>query len=494
MKDRQYLAIDLKSFYASVECVERGLDPIDTCLVVADESRTQKTICLAVSPALKAYGTGPRPRLFEVFQKIELENAFRGNKNKSYSSAILKENPDYAIDFLIAPPRMSLYIDYSSRIYDIYMRFVASDDILIYSIDEVFIDITEYLVYYKISSHDLAMKIIREVLKETGITATAGIGTNMYLAKVAMDIVAKKMNPDKDGVRVAQLDEMKYRTILWEHFPLTDFWRVGTGIAAKLAYYGIFTMGDLARTSIKNEKLLFKLFGVNAELLIDHAWGREPVTIKLANEYKSGTKSISSGQVLQAPYSAGEARNVIIEMADALSYELLEKGYVTNQIVLTIGYDVESLINPNVKSKYSGKIKTDHYGRKVPYHAHGTTNIERYTSSSNTLIEKVAELYDRIINPILLIRRLTIVANNIIDEKEVKKNSPFLQINLFSDYDKVLRKERREKRILQEERSRQEAVLKLRSKYGKNIVLRGLNFAERTTQKDRNSQIGGHKA
>lgn len=488
--NRKYIAIDLKSFYASVECIERGLDPMDTCLVVADESRTEKTICLAVSPALKAYGTGGRPRLFEVVQKIREVNANRGRLGKSFSAKVLKEHKDFAVDYLVAPPQMQLYIDYSSRIYDIYLNFIAPEDIHIYSIDEVFIDATEYLNTYKMSAHDLAMKIIRTVFADTGITATAGIGTNLYLAKIAMDIVAKKMPPDKDGVRIAELDEMSYRHHLWNHLPLTDFWRVGRGLARSLAQYGIYTMGDIARQSVVNENLLYNLFGVNAELLIDHAWGWEPVTLAEVKAYRPETKSMSSGQVLQEPYTSEKARTVILEMADSVSFDLIEKRLVTDQLVLTIGYDVESL---NDKT-YNGRVRTDYYGRKVPEHAHGTINIELPTSSSAILIQKTAELYDRIVNPNLLIRRLTLSINHLIDETKVDKQKYAVQLDLFSDYEEEKEKKEEEKENLEKERRRQEALLNLRKKFGKNVVLRGLNYAEGSTQKERNRQIGGHKA
>ena len=494
MKTRQYIAIDLKSFYASVECVERNLDPLDTCLVVADASRTEKTICLAVSPALKAYGTGGRPRLFEVVQKIRDVNFDRGKDGKSYSARVLKEHPEFAVDYLIAPPQMQLYIDYSARIFNVYLRFIAPEDIHIYSIDEVFIDATEYLDTYKTTAHNLAMTIIRAVLKETGITATAGIGTNLYLSKVAMDIVAKKMRPDKDGVRIAELDEMSYRRELWDHQPLTDFWRIGRGYAKSLAQYNIFTMGDIARQSINNEELLYRLFGVNAELLIDHAWGWEPVTMSMVKSYKPESKSMSSGQVLQEPYTAEKARTVVLEMTDSISFDLIEQGLVTDQIVLTIGYDVESLTNPKIKSNYTGKIKKDWYGRNVPVHSHGTINIEPPTSSSTVMIEKVAELYDRIINPHLLIRRLTLSINHLIDEKKMNEERFTFQPDLFSDYDTAIRQLREENEEKAKERRRQEVLLNLRKKFGKNIVLRGLNYSEGATQKERNRQIGGHKA
>ena len=389
---RQYIAIDLKSFYASVECVERGLDPLDTCLVVADMSRTEKTICLAVSPALKAFGLGGRPRLFEVSSRVREVNRARGRNGKSTSGSVLKTRTDYAVDYIVAPPRMALYLEYSSRIYQVYLRYIAPEDIHVYSIDEVFIDVTSYKNTYKLSTHDLAMKMIREVLAETGITATAGIGTNMYLCKVAMDIVAKKMPPDKDGVRIAELDEMSYRRQLWDHTPLTDFWRVGRGTARRLAPYGIHTMGDIARFSLSHEGLLYRIFGVNAELLIDHAWGWEPVTMDMVKSYRPENRSISTGQVLTCPYSTDKARIVVLEMADAMALELFDMGVVSDQIVLEIGYDVTSLDNPTARARYDGLITTDHYGRQVPAHAHGTANIDPPTSSSCIMMQHIGRL------------------------------------------------------------------------------------------------------
>lgn len=490
--ERQYVAIDLKSFYASVECVERNLDPLDTCLVVADASRTEKTICLAVSPALKAYGTGGRPRLFEVVQKVREANFRRGRNGKSYSKVVLDSHPDIAIDYLIAPPRMAHYIKYSTRIYQVYLRYIAPEDIHVYSIDEVIMDVTSYLGTYKMTAHELAIKMIREVLAETGITATAGIGTNMYLCKVAMDIVAKKMPPDKDGVRIAELDEMSYRRQLWDHTPLTDFWRVGRGIAKRLAPYGILTMGDIARCSIEHEDFLYQLFGVNAELLIDHAWGWEPVTMDYVKSYRTEAKSISSGQVLTCAYTTVQARNVVLEMADSVSLELIDKRLVTDQIVLTVGYDIESLTNPEIRAKYHGKITTDHYGRQVPAHAHGTINLEAPTSSGKILIDKVAELYDRIINPDLLVRRLTLSINHLIHEEDVRSKSQSMQLDLFTDYDELKRHQEAEEAELAKERRRQEAVLKIKKMFGKNAILKGLNYTDGATQRDRNQQIGGH--
>ena len=491
-KQRQYVAIDLKSFYASVECVERGLDPLDTCLVVADESRTEKTICLAVSPALKIYGTGGRPRLFEVVQKVSEANRHRGRLGKSYSKAVLDANPDFAIDYLVAPPRMAHYIKMSTIIYKIYLRYIAPEDIHVYSIDEVFMDVTDYIAIYGMTAHELAMTMIRDVLRETGITATAGIGTNLYLCKIAMDIVAKKMPPDKDGVRIAELDEMSYRRQLWEHTPLTDFWRVGRGIANKLAQYGIVTMGDIARCSLYREDLLYRLFGVNAELLIDHAWGWEPVTMSLVKAYRPETKSISSGQVLQCAYTADKAKVVILEMADSVSLDLIEQHLVTDQLVLTVGYDVESLVNPSIRAGYHGRVTEDFYGRHVPAHAHGTVNLERPTSSGKILTHKTAELFDRIINPRLLVRRLTLSVNHLIDEKDARTRSTPVLFDLFSDYDELRRQQEEAEAELVRERHRQEAVIKIKKLFGKNAILKGLSFADGATQRDRNSQIGGH--
>ena len=463
-----YLAIDLKSFYASVECVERGLDPLTARLVVADKSRTDKTICLAVSPALKAFGIPGRARLFEVYQKA------RG------------------IDFIIAPPRMAKYIEVSCKIYDIYLKYVAPEDIHVYSIDEVFMDVTAYLGTYKQTAHELAMTIIRDVLKQTGITATAGIGTNMYLAKVAMDIVAKKMPADKDGVRIAELDEMSYRRQLWNHFPITDFWRVGRGIAEKLSKYGLDTMGKVARQSVDNEELLYKLFGVNAELLIDHAWGWEPCTIDLVKAYRPETNSMSSGQVLTEPYTFAKARNVVMEMADAISLDLVEKRLVTDQLVLTVSYDRESLIRPDIAAKYHGEIVMDHYGRPVPKHAHGTANLGCHSSSSKAIIGAVMSLYDSIVNKDLLIRRLNISTNHIIredDGQQTTDNKSF-QLDLFTDYDAIAKEEQSKKK----ERRMQEALINIKHRFGKNAILKGTSYAEGATAKQRNKQIGGHKA
>lgn len=489
---RQYIAIDLKSFYASVECVERGLDPLDTCLVVADPSRTEKTICLAVSPALKAYGTGGRPRLFEVVERVREANRSRGRAGKSCSKRELERNRQLAVDYVIAPPRMAQYMAYSRRIYEIYLRYVTHEDIHVYSIDEVFIDATTYLESYKMTASELAMTIIRNILAETGITATAGIGTNLYLSKVAMDIVAKKMPPDKDGVRIAELDELSYRKSLWEHQPLTDFWRVGRGIAGRLAKYGIWTMGDIARCSIEREDLLYELFGVNAELLIDHAWGWEPVTMAQIKGYCPDNRSICSGQVLQSPYLVAKARNVVLEMADSLSLELVDKQLLTDQIVLTVSYDVQSLTNPSIRSAYHGKVTTDYYGRSVPVHAHGTIHIGEPTSSGKVLTEKVAELFDRIVNPVLLVRRLNISANRLVHEEEYVKRERAMQLDLFMDSGGCGTQRLMDEKKQQRERRLQEATLKIKKQFGKNAILKGINYADGATQKERNRQIGGH--
>lgn len=493
-EQRQYIAIDLKSFYASVECVERKLNPLDACLVVADESRTEKTICLAVSPALKAYGIPGRPRLFEVVQKVREVNWRRGRSGKSTSGRELAERHDLAVDYIVAPPRMQLYVDYSTRIYEVYLRYIAAEDIQVYSIDEVFIDATAYLATYKMTAHELAMTMIREVLEETGITATAGIGTNMYLCKIAMDIVAKKMPPDKDGVRIAELDEMSYRQQLWTHTPLTDFWRLGKGYARKLEAAGLRTMGDIARASLTHEDWFYDQFGVNAELLIDHAWWWEPVTMDKVKSYHPDTRSMSSGQVLSEAYSYEKAKTVIQEMADDVALDLVDKGLVTNQIVLTVGYDIENLTNPAIRAQYHGKVSTDHYGRQVPYHAHGTSNFDRYTSSSRLIIKHVTELFERIVNPILLVRRLTLSINKLLPESQAPQPQKAVQLDLFTDYEELERQQRAEEAELAKERRRQEAIIKLRKQFGKNTILKGLNYADGATQRDRNQQIGGHKA
>lgn len=500
-EERIYIAIDLKSFYASVECVERGLDPLSTNLVVADSSRTDKTICLAVSPSLKAYGISGRARLFEVVQRVRQVNwerslnaPWRRLTGKSVYDAELKQNPSLAVDYLVAPPRMAHYIEYSTRIYEIYLKYVAPEDIHVYSIDEVFMDVTQYLAIYKKSPHDLAMTIVRDVLAQTGITATAGIGTNMYLCKVAMDIVAKHLPADKDGVRIAQIDELAYRQQLWNHKPLTDFWRVGRGIASRLQQYGIDTMGKIARVSLRNPEFLYRLFGVNAELLIDHAWGWEPCTIDYVKAYRPETNCLSSGQVLTRAYTVSEARIVIQEMADAVALDLVDKRLVTDQLVVTIGYDIESLTRPEIASQYQGEVSVDYYGRRVPKHSHGTFNLDRQTSSARLIGEGVLALYDRITNPNLLVRRLNITVNHVVREELARNTHRAIEYNLFTDIEKVQTEVREENETLSRERAMQETLLELKKKYGKNAILKGLNFAESATARDRNAQIGGHKA
>ena len=500
-KPRTYIAIDLKSFYASVECVERHLDPLTTNLVVADTSRTEKTICLAVSPSLKAYGISGRARLFEVIQRLREVNNQRRLQSpgfrltgKSTSDIELRQHPDWEIDYIAATPRMAYYIEYSTRIYQTYLKYIAPEDIYVYSIDEVFIDATQYLQSYKMTGYELARKMIADVLKTTGITATAGIGTNMYLCKIAMDIVAKHIPADKDGVRIAELDEMSYRRLLWNHRPLTSFWRVGKGIAQKLESYGIDTMGKIARCSLRNEELLYNLFGVNAELLIDHAWGWEPCTMEAVKAYRPETNSLSHGQVLQSAYDFKKARVVTQEMADGIALELVEKRLVTNQLVLTISYDSESLSDPEIRAKYHGPVTTDYYGRKAPKHAHGTANLERMTSSSRLITEAVMALYDRIVNPDLLVRRINITTNNVIEESKASEHNMPIQLDLFTDYEELERKNNEEKAALEKERKMQEAVLNIKKRFGKNAILKGLNFEEGATAKERNQQIGGHKA
>ena len=495
------ICIDLKSFYASVEAIDRGLDPLTTNLVVADASRTEKTICLAVSPALKSYGIPGRARLFEVIQKVKEVNSARRRHapggiltGSSYSSPELAEHSEYAVSFVTAVPRMSHYMKASTEIYNIYLRYIASEDIHVYSIDEVFIDATAYLKTYGMTAHELAMKMIADVLKETGITATAGIGSNLYLAKIAMDIVAKHVEPDKDGVRIAELDEKSYRKLLWGHRPITDFWRVGKGYARKLESAGIFTMGDVARCSLTNEDLLYTLFGINAELLIDHAWGWEPCTMKMIREYQPESNSISSAQVLQSPYSSDKARIIVQEMADALSLDLLSKKLVTGQVVLTVGYDRESLDNPAIRKKYKGKITKDFYGRNVPEHAHGSYNLKPATSSSRLITDAALDIYDRTINPNLLIRRINIEAAQVIKEDEMPEEpGHYEQLDLFTDYAALEREKAEEKERLQRERRAQEAMLSIKEKFGKNAILKGTSFREGATGRERNRQVEGHK-
>ena len=502
MKERTYIAIDLKSFYASVECRERGLDPMDTNLVVADESRTDKTICLAVTPSLKSYGISGRGRLFEVKQRVKEANDRRRHnapgrrlEGSSHFFSQLRANPKLAIDFIIAPPRMAYYMEYSTRIYQVYMKYVAPEDIVVYSIDEVFMDVTDYLNTYKLSPHDLAMKMILDVLETTGITATAGIGTNLFLCKVAMDIVAKHIPADENGVRIAELDEMSYREKLWTHQPLTDFWRVGRGYAKKLEENGMFTMGDVARCSVINEDLLYALFGKNAELLIDHAWGWEPATIEAIKAYRPSTNSLGSGQVLHQPYEPEKAKLVLREMADLLVLDLVDKGLVTDQIVVTVGYDIENLTDPERSKNYRGAIVKDHYGRQIPKHAHGTANLDGHTSSTKKILCAASDLFDRIVDKNLLVRRLNIVANHVLLEADApKKNDGYEQLDFFTDYAARDAEREKEKAELAREKKMQQAMLTIKKKYGKNAILKGMNLEEGATAKDRNSQIGGHKA
>ena len=497
---KTYIAIDLKSFYASVECVERGLDPMTTNLVVADKGRTEKTICLAVSPSLKAHGIPGRARLFEVIQRLREVNeercllAGKALTGKSYNAKELEQHLDWAVDYLTAIPRMSHYIKHSAKIYNIYLRYIAPEDIHVYSIDEVFIDATAYLSSYRMTAHELAIKMIRDVLRETGITATAGIGTNMYLCKVAMDIVAKHIPADKDGVRIAELDEKSYREKLWDHRPLTDFWRVGRGIAQRLYSYGIDTMGKIARCSIYQEELLYKLFGVNAELLIDHAWGWESCTMEMVKAYRPEHSSMSSGQVLQKAYNFRKARVVVQEMADAIALDLVEKRCVSDQLVLYVGYDRESLISPAGKD-YTGPVSVDWYGRKVPKSAHGTANLHRFTSSSRLIGKAILALYDEIVDKRLLVRRLNISTNHVISEEQMRQRaSKPVELDMFTDYEAVKKEKQIEEAALARERKIQETIINIKNKFGKNSLLRGLNFNEGSTAKERNKQIGGHKA
>lgn len=507
MKKRTYIAIDLKSFYASVECMERRLDPLTTNLVVADASRTEKTICLAVSPSLKAYGIPGRARLFEVVQKVREVNATRLSNvpegafsGSSFSDTELKSSPNISLDYIVAPPRMSYYIEYSTQIYNIYLKYIAPEDIHVYSIDEVFIDVTNYLKTYNLSARELATKMILDVLKTTGVTATAGIGTNLYLCKIAMDIQAKRVPKDQNGVQIAELDEMSYRRLLWSHRPLTDFWRIGKGYAKKLKEQGLFTMGDIARCSIGkstdyyNEDLLYKLFGINAELLIDHAWGWEPCTIADIKSYKPRTNSIGSGQVLQYAYTFDKAKLIVREMVDLLVLDLVDKRLVTDQIVLTVGYDIENLTDPKISKSYHGAVTTDHYGRSVPKAAHGTINLGRQTSSTKLILDAVTELFERIVDKNLLVRRVNIAANHVEDEATIQKIDNFEQLDLFTDYMAVQVKKEEEEAELAREKKVQQAMLDIKKKYGKNAVLKGINLEEGATTVDRNKQIGGHKA
>lgn len=507
MKSRIYIAIDLKSFYASVECIERRLDPLTTNLVVADKSRTEKTICLAVSPSLKAYGISGRARLFEVVQRVKEVNAqrLRSAPGRVFSGASsndieVRSSPDLSLDYIVAPPRMAHYIECSTRIYNVYLRYIAPKDIHVYSIDEVLIDATDYLNTYKLSARELAARMIRDVLETTGITGAAGIGTNLYLAKIAMDIGAKHVEPDKNGVRIAELDEMSYRRMLWSHRPLTDFWRIGRGYAKKLEEHGLFTMGDIARCSIGkptdhyNENLLYELFGVNAELLIDHAWGWEPCTMTDVKRYKPNSKSQVSGQVLQYPYPFEKAKLVMREMTELLVLDLVEKRLVTDQIVLTVGYDIENLSSPEISKAYHGAITIDQYGRSVPKAAHGTANLDRLTSSTMKIMGAVIDLFERIVDKNLLVRRISLSANHLTDERSIPKANDFEQLDLFTDYNTAQAKKQAEEAELEREKKIQLAMLGIKQKYGKNAILKGLNLEEGATTVERNRQIGGHKA
>ena len=506
-KQHRYIAIDLKSFYASVECRERNLNPMTTNLVVADRSRTEKTICLAVSPSLKAYGIPGRARLFEVVQKVKEVNHQRLQKapghtftGSSEDAEELAVHPQWELDYIAAPPRMALYLQRSTEIYHIYLKYIAPEDIHVYSIDEVMMDVTHYLSTYQMTAKELAQKIMEDIYETTGMTATAGIGTNLYLCKVAMDIVAKHMPADEHGVRIAQLDEFSYRKLLWDHKPITDFWRVGRGYARKLAENGIYTMGDVARCSIGketdfyNEDLLYRLFGVNAELLIDHAWGWEPVKMSDIKSYKPENNSLCSGMVLQCAYDADHARLVMREMTDLMSLDLVGKGLVTDQIVLTVGYDIENLSKPEIRKNYHGPVTTDRYGRKVPKHAHGTVNLREHTSSTRLLMEAAEELYDRIIDRNLLIRRITITANHVIREADAVSREQFEQLDLFTDYLAREKKREEEKAELEKEKKMQQAMLSIKKKFGKNAILKGMNLEEGAVTRQRNDQIGGHKA
>ena len=499
MEKNCFIAIDLKSFYASVECVERGLDPLTTNLVVADESRTEKTICLAATPAIKAYGVPGRARLFEVVQKIKAANRRRrfyapGRKltGTSHDATELANNPNLAIDYIVAPPRMAFYMDYSARIYKVYLRYIAPQDIHTYSIDEVFINAAPYLDTYKMTAHDLAMKLVREVLKETGITATAGIGTNLYLAKIAMDIVAKHMPPDQDGVRIAVLDEMSYRQKLWAHTPITDFWRVGKGYAEKLANMSLFSMGDIARRSLdaQGEKELYRVFGVNAELLIDHAWGYEPCTMEAIKAYRPASTSVSSGQVLHCPYTNEQARLIVWEMADQMILDLVAKKLMTSQVVLDIGYDIE-----NIGKGYTGPVHIDHYGRRVPKPAHGTVSLKKHSSSTKELLHETLALYDRIVSPTLMVRRITITMGKLIEEDSAtKQDKDVVQFDLFSDTEKEAKESEAAEHAEQKEKSLQHAMIAIKNKFGKNAILKAANLKEEARAIARNSEIGGHKA
>lgn len=507
MAERSYIAIDLKSFYASVECVSRGLDPLKTHLVVADLSRTEKTICLAVSPSLKAYGVSGRARLFEVVERVKEVNALRQKKapegtftSSSYEDEEVRNNPACKLDYIVAPPRMSKYMEVSTKVYDIYLKYVSEDDMHVYSVDEVFLDVTNYLKTYNMTAHDLAITMIHDVLRETGITATAGIGTNMYLCKIAMDIVAKHIPADKDGVRIAELDEMSYRRQLWDYTPITDFWRIGRGYARRLSEKGLHTMGDIARCSLGkpgeyyNEDLLYKMFGINAELLIDHAWGWEPCCISDIKAYRPESRSLSSGQVLSEAYDFEKGKLIVREMADLLVLDLVEKGLLTDQMVLTICYDISCLSDPDIKKNYKGPISKDPYGRPVPKNAHGSINLPYMTSSTEMILDAVTKLYEQIVDRNLLVRRAYVVANNVTYEKALQKQPVYEQLNLFTDYEANPGEEKKQSEKEFKERRIQEALLSIKDRYGKNAVLKGMNLLEGAKTIERNREVGGHKA
>ncbi len=504
---RKFIVIDLKSFYASVECMDRDLDPLTTNLVVADTERTEKTICLAVTPSLKAYGIPGRARLFEVVSAVKKINEDRlkmiaphGFRGSSTDSEELSKDPYLKLDYIAAVPHMSRYMEISTHIYDIYLKYIAPEDIHVYSVDEVFMDVTAYLKTYDMTPRELAVRMIKDVLEETGITATAGIGTNLYLAKVAMDIVAKHVEADDDGVRVADIDEMSYRRLLWGHKPLTDFWRVGKGIARKLEAHGMYTMGDVARCSLgtlsdyHNEDLLYRLFGVNAELLIDHAWGIEPCLISHIKAYKPESNSIGSGQVLKEPYTFEKGRLIVWEMTDLLVLDLVDKRLMTDQIVLYIGYDIDNLKGNKGGKAFTGEVTTDYYGRDVPKPVHGSINLNGYTSSTRDIIQAVLELYDKLVDPELLIRRVTVTANHVLDEQEADRKRQYEQLDLFTDYEQLKKNKEKEEKRLNREKNIQHAIIDIKKKFGKNAILKGSNFIEGATTRERNSQIGGHRS
>ena len=502
-----YIAIDLKSFYASVECVEQGLDPLTANLVVADLSRTQKTICLAVSPSLKAYGISGRARLFEVIRRVGQVNQERARTAPGHTLAgsschdpDVRSNPGLALDYITAPPRMALYLDYSTRIYQIYLKYIAPEDIHVYSIDEVFLDVTHYLGTYGITPRQLAARMIRDVQDTTGIPAAGGIGTNLYLCKVAMDIVAKHIDSDAEGMRIAELDELTYRQLLWDHTPLTDFWRIGHGYAKKLAANGLYTMGDIARCSLGgpedfyNEELLYRLFGINAELLIDHAWGYEPCTMADIKAYQPENSSVGSGQVLQHPYPFEKARRIVREMADSLALDLVARELTASQLVLTIGYDRENLTDPHTRLSYQGQVTTDRYGRRVPKSAHGSVNLSRRTSSARIIVKAALELYDSIANPALFVRRITLSANHTAGDSSGPEEPQYRQLDLFTDYTAQEEILQQEEERLQREKKLQLAILDIKHRFGKNAILKGADLEEGATTRQRNQQIGGHRA